>query len=84
MSRLAAGINIERPFADGDTVFDVLDRAASLLAAIAALEFASWKIVPPVIVVGSADLGIDKSVDGFMTDGCCGVLLPQAAGDLFG
>ena len=84
VSGLSACINIEWTFADRDTIFDVLDGTATLPATVATLEFGARKIVAPIIVLGTADLGIDEAVDGFMADGGCGALLAEAAGDLLG
>ncbi len=82
VSWLTACIDIEWTFADGNTVFDVLNRAASLAATITTLELGTWQIEPPGKVLGAADLGVDEAVDALVTDGCCRLLLPQAPSDL--
>src|ERR1700742_2616847 len=84
MAGLAAGIDEKWAFFNGYAVFDVLDGASSLAATITTFGFAARQIVPPFVVLGAADLRIDEAVDALVTDGCCRLLLTEAAGDLFG
>jgi hypothetical protein len=81
---LAAGVDVSGTLFDGNTVFYVLHRAATLATSIAALELGARQIVPPVIVLGPADLGVDEALDGLMADGGSCLLLAEPTGDLFG
>src|SRR5260370_906564 len=49
-----------------------------------AFVLGSGRGVSPGVVVGAADLGVDEAVDGFVADGCRGLLLMEPAGDLLG
>lgn len=84
MARLAAGIDVERAFFDGDPVFYVLHGAAALAATVATFGLGARREVPPAVILGSADLGVDEAVDGFVADGDGGFLLSEPAGDLLG
>ena len=81
---LTAGIDVERAFFHGNTVFYVLHGAAALLSSVAAFELAARQVVAPAVVLGSADLGVDEAVDGFVADGDGGLLPSEPAGDLLG
>lgn len=62
----------------------MLDGAAAFVPSIATLGFSTGEIEPPGIVLGSPDLGMDEAIDGFVADGCGGILLAHLPGDLFG
>jgi len=49
----------------------------------ATLVLGAGQVVAPGAVVGAADLGVDEAVDALMADGERGLLLLEAAGDLF-
>ena len=69
MAGLAACVDVKWAFCDGNPVFYMLDGTAALAASVAAAGLFAGQIVPPVLVLGSADLGVDEAVDGFMADG---------------
>jgi hypothetical protein len=81
---LAACVDVNRAFSDGYAVFYVLNGAASLAASTTPLELGARQIVPPIIVLGAADLGVDEAVDAFMADGGRCILLAEPTGDLLG
>src|SRR5271168_3536886 len=81
---LPTGVDVKRAFCDGNPVLYMLNGAAPLAASIAALELGARQIVPPGVVLGAADLGVDEAVDALMTDGGCCLLLSKPAGDLLG
>ena len=84
MAGLTTGADVKRAFFDGYAVFYALNGATSLAAAIAALELGARQVVPPVVVLGATDLGMDEAVDALVTDGNCRLLLAEPTGDLLG
>jgi hypothetical protein len=74
VARLPAGVDVKRAFCNGYAVFYVLNGATSLAAPIAAFELGARQIVPPVVVLGAADQGVDEAIDALMTDGGCCLL----------
>ena len=84
VSWLTASIDMAGALADRHTIFDMLDGRAAFTPAIATLEFGTRQKVAPVVVLGTADLGVDKAIDGFMADRGWGALLTEPSGDLLG
>src|SRR4030095_4484062 len=68
----------------GNTAFDKGGGTAALAATQATPALAARQIVPPAVILGAGDLGIDEAVDALVADdlaaGCAG----EAAGDLLG
>jgi len=73
-----------RPLSDGNTAFDQACRAAAPAATQAALALAARQIVPPAVVFGAGDLGVDEAVDALVADHGAPGLAGQATGDLLG
>src|SRR5262245_64779920 len=73
-----------RSFGYGNTAFDQGCGTAALAAAETALALAAREIMPPAVVFGAGDLGIDEAVDALVTDHLVAGLAGEPAGDLFG
>jgi hypothetical protein len=73
-----------RSFGYGNTAFDEGCGAAALAAAQATPALAARQIVPPAVILGAGDLGIDEAVDALVTDHLAAGLAGEAAGDLLG
>ena len=82
MTRLSSLVNVGWAPIDRHSVVDMIHRATAFMPAPAALALAPWKVMAPAVVLGAADLGVDKSVDRFITDHRPSGFLSQASGNL--
>jgi hypothetical protein len=73
-----------RSFGYGDTAFDQACGTATPAAAETALALAARQIVPPAVVLGAGDLGVDEAVDALVADHLVATLASESAGDLLG
>jgi hypothetical protein len=73
------------PLCDGDSGLDGVHWAASaFFASASAFGLGSGEIVPPSVVLGAGDLGVEEAIDGLVADAGLCLLAGEAAGDLLG
>ena len=65
---LSALVDVGRALIDGDTPLDAIHRAPAFAPAPTALAFPPRQVVPPAVVLGAADLGVDEPIDRFIAD----------------
>ena len=73
-----------RALGDGNPAFDKAYGAAAAPATEAALALAARQVMPPAIVLGAGDLGVDEAIDTLVTDDVVTGVAGEAPGDLFG
>jgi hypothetical protein len=73
-----------RSFGDGNTAFDEGCGAAAPATAETALALAARQIVPPAVVFGAGDLGVDEAIDALVADHLAAGLACEPACDLLG
>src|SRR5438093_6421835 len=84
VARLAPLVDVGRAPIDGHSVLDMINRATTFAPPPTALAFPTGQIVPPAVVLGAADLRVDKPIDRLIADDLCSLFLLQSPGDLGG
>ena len=79
---LSALVDVGRALIDGDTPLDAIHRAPAFATAPTALAFPPRQVVPPAVVLGAADLGVDEPIDRLIADDLPSVLFLQSPGNL--
>jgi len=75
---------LDRAFCQGNTAFNEVSRASALPATAASFALAARQIVPPTVVPGTGDLGIDEAIDALVGNHPAALLACHPAGDLLG
>ena len=82
VTRLAPLVDVGRAPIDGHSVLDMIHRATAFVSTPTPLAFSTGQIVPPAVVLGAADLRIDKPIDRLIADDRTSLFLIQSSGDL--
>ena len=81
---LAPLVDVGRAPIDGHSVLDMIHRATAFVSTPTPLAFSTGQIVPPAVVLGAADLRVDKAIDRLMADHRTSLFLLQSSGNLSG
>src|SRR4030095_2197283 len=84
VARLAPFVDVGRAPIDAHAPLDAIDHLATSASTPTALALAPGKIVAPTIVLSTAILGFDKTINRLITDDCPSLFLFQSSGDLSG
>src|SRR6266550_4473680 len=84
VARLAPFVDVGRAPIDTHAPLDAIDHLATSACTPTALALAPGKIVAPTIVLSTANLGVDKTINRLITDDCPSLFLFQSSGDLSG
>ena len=79
---LAPLVDVGRAPIDGHSVLDMIHRATAFVSTPTPLAFSTGQIVPPAVVLGAADLRVDKPIDRLMADHRTSLFLLQSSGNL--
>src|SRR5215203_1918245 len=82
VTRLSTLVDIGRVLINGYPSLDMIYRTAASTSAPAALAFGARQVVPPAVVLGTANLGIDEPVDRLIADDLAFAFLFESAGHL--
>src|SRR6266511_1184862 len=82
MTVLSSLVDVSRPPIDRHAVLDMIHRATTFVSTPTPLALAPGKIMAPAVVVGAADLRVDKPINRFIADQRASGLLFQASGNL--
>src|SRR5215211_3260022 len=79
VTRLSTLVDVGRALINGYPSLDMIYRAAAFTSALA---FGARQVVPPAVVLGTANLGVDEPVDRLMADDLAFAFLFESAGHL--
>ena len=77
MTGLSSFVDVSWPPIDRYSVLDMIHRATAFVSTPAPLALAPGKVMAPAVVLGAADLRVDKPIDRFITDHRASVFLFQ-------
>jgi hypothetical protein len=79
---LAPLVDVGRAPIDGHSVLDMVHRATAFVTPPTPLTFSTGQIVPPAVVLGAADLRVDKPIDRLVADHRTPLFLLESSGNL--
>jgi hypothetical protein len=82
MTGLSSLVDVSWPPIDRYSILDMIHGATAFVSTPTPLALAPGKVMAPAVVLGAADLRVDKPIDRFITDQCASVFLFQASGNL--